>query len=86
MAIDRLNELVLSPNGTRLIASVSQLDEDGAEYVSSLWELDCAGVAAARRLTRSKKGETGPAFLPDGSLLFRSGPREAARIEYVGQR
>jgi dipeptidyl aminopeptidase/acylaminoacyl peptidase len=37
-----------------------------------LWQLDPAGEAAPRRLTRSAKGETGATFLPDGSILFTS--------------
>ena len=40
---------------------------------SALWQVDPAGVAAPRRLTRSAAGEAGGAeFLPDGSLLFTS--------------
>jgi dipeptidyl aminopeptidase/acylaminoacyl peptidase len=40
---------------------------------SALWQVDPAGAAAPRRLTRSAAGEAGGAeFLPDGSLLFTS--------------
>jgi dipeptidyl aminopeptidase/acylaminoacyl peptidase len=70
----RLTGLVLSTDGTRLVAVRQQPDADGARYVSSLWEvpLDPAGQAGPRRLTRSAKGESQPAFRPDGSLLFVS--------------
>jgi dipeptidyl aminopeptidase/acylaminoacyl peptidase len=68
----RVNDLVMSPTGDRLIATVSQLDHDGHMLVSSLWSIDPAGAAEARRLTWSDKGESSPVFTPDGSLLFAS--------------
>src|SRR6478609_7220858 len=73
LAVSRVDGLALSPDGSRLVAAVSELNEDGDKFVSSLWELDQAGRTSARRLTRSAKGERAPAFHPDGSLLFTSG-------------
>lgn len=73
MAVPRVNDLLLSHEGERLVAAVSQIDGDGAKYVTSLWELDPAGGGPARRLTRSGEGEAAAAFLPGGSLLFVSG-------------
>ncbi|TDU02840.1 dipeptidyl aminopeptidase/acylaminoacyl peptidase [Streptomyces sp. 846.5] len=72
IALPRINSLTLSPSGDRLIASVAELAADGARYVSALWEVDPAGQRPARRLTRSAKGESAPAFRPDGTLLFLS--------------
>ncbi len=72
MSIPRVGGLTLSPAGDRLVASVAQLDGKGAEFVTSLWALDPAGAAPARQLTRSSKGESSAAYLPDGSLLFTS--------------
>src|SRR5690348_3115099 len=63
----RTTGLAVSPDGTRVVATVQESDD--TRYVSSLWELD---GSEAVRLTRSEKGETAPAFLPDGSLLFAS--------------
>jgi dipeptidyl aminopeptidase/acylaminoacyl peptidase len=71
-ALPRLSGLALSVDGARLVASIQQPDDKGARYVSSLWELDLDG-GAPTRLTRSEQGESAPAFLPDGSLLFISG-------------
>ncbi|MDT0302989.1 S9 family peptidase [Streptomonospora wellingtoniae] len=68
----RVSGLVLSPDGTRLIAPVSELKPDGTAFTTALWEIDPAGEAEPRRLTRSAAGEGNPAFLPDGSLLFTS--------------
>jgi dipeptidyl aminopeptidase/acylaminoacyl peptidase len=78
MKIERVQDLTLSPAGDRLVATVSSSDDDGGQFVSALWALDPAGDGPARQLTRSAKGESGAAFLPDGSLLFVSSrPRPA---------
>ncbi len=73
LAIPRLSGLVLSPDGSRLVTAAQTLDPKSTKYVTALWEIDPAGVAPARRLTRSAKGEGGAAFTPDGDLLFTSG-------------
>jgi dipeptidyl aminopeptidase/acylaminoacyl peptidase len=73
IALPRLSGLVLSPDGTRLVTAVQTLDPKSTKYVTALWEVDPAGVAPAKRLTRSAKGEGGAAFLSDGDLLFTSG-------------
>src|SRR3989442_1634279 len=56
----------------RLVAAVQTLSEDRTRFVSGLWEIDPAGEREALRLTRSGKGESGPAFGPDGVLYFLS--------------
>ncbi len=71
-ALPRTSGLQLSPDGTRLVTTVAGLDPDGARFVGAVWELDPAGAAPARRLTRSTKGEGGPVFAADGSVLFTS--------------
>ncbi|TDE01649.1 S9 family peptidase [Jiangella asiatica] len=72
VALPRTGGLTLSPDGSRLVTAVSTLNPDKTKYVTALWEVDPAGERPARRLTRSAKGESGAAFLPDGSLLFGS--------------
>src|SRR5918911_5467430 len=72
LASPRVSDLVLSPTGDRLVTSVATLAPDGARFVTSLWEVDPAGERPPRRLTVSAPGESGPAFLPDGDLLFTS--------------
>ena len=72
LAHPRVTDLALSPDGSRLLATVAQLAEDGAKLVSALWEIDPSGTADAARLTRSSKGESGPALHPDGRVLFVS--------------
>ena len=73
IALPRVGGLTLSPDGTRLVTSVSTLDDKRVKYGSALWEVDPAGERPARRLTRSRQGESGAAFTADGDLLFTSG-------------
>jgi len=70
-ALPRLTGLTLSVDGQRLVAVAQEPDAKRARYVSALWEIPLGGGDPVR-LTRSEKGETGPAFRPDGSLLFNS--------------
>lgn len=72
LALPRLGELALSPDGTRLVVNVSALDAERTAWTSALWEVDPAGAHPPHRLTRSAKGETLSAFAPDGSVLFAS--------------
>ncbi len=72
LALPRGSGLVLSPDGTRLVTSVQTLNPKANGFVNALWEVDPTGERPAHRLTRSAKGESGAAFLPDGSLLFTS--------------
>ena len=76
-ALPRLTGLRLSLDGSRLVAVMQQPDAKGARYTSSLWEIDLDG-GAPTRLTHSDKGETAPAFRPDGSLLFVSSRPDVA--------
>jgi len=70
VALPRLTGLALSLDGSRLVTSVQE--PDGARYASSLWQIPLDGRGEPIRLTRSEKGESLPAFRPDGSLLFVS--------------
>lgn len=70
LALPRVSGLAVSADGTRVVTSISELDDTRTEFVTSLWELDPGGVAPARRLTRGAKGERAPAFTASGDLLF----------------
>src|ERR1700716_3865641 len=69
-ALPRVSGLAVSPDGSRVVTTVSELNEERTEYVTAVWELDPEGRAPARRLTRGSKGESAPAFTSDGDLLF----------------
>lgn len=70
--LPRMEGLVLSPDGSRLVTQVSTLNADGTKTHTALWEVYPTRAKPARRLTRSAEGETGAAFTPDGDLLFTS--------------
>src|SRR3954449_8847405 len=72
IAIPRVNQLRLAPDGSRLGAAVATPARSRKKYVSALWEIDPDGHGDARRLTLSAAGESSPRFLPDGTLLFLS--------------
>jgi dipeptidyl aminopeptidase/acylaminoacyl peptidase len=69
-ALPRVSGLAVSPDGTRVVTMISELNGKGTEYVTAAWELDPYGVQSARRLTRGAKGESKPAFTVAGDLLF----------------
>ena len=69
--LPRLAGLAVSPDGARLVTTVATPDPKRTRFRTALWEIDPAGGRPARRLTRGT-GESGPAFLPDGDLLFTS--------------
>jgi dipeptidyl aminopeptidase/acylaminoacyl peptidase len=72
VAMPRLSGLALSPDGTRLVTTVSTITKAGTGYATALWALDPAGERPAHRLTRSAKGEAGAAFSSTGRLYFTS--------------
>jgi dipeptidyl aminopeptidase/acylaminoacyl peptidase len=82
VALPRLGGLALSPDGRRLVTTVSTLDSKGTTWQPALWEIDPTGQRAARRLTRGATGESAPLFTPDGDLLFsaaRPAPEAGAK-------
>jgi dipeptidyl aminopeptidase/acylaminoacyl peptidase len=69
----RLTDLVLAPDGTRLVASVQIINDQGTGYVSMLCDVDCSGERESRPVARSVRGDFAPAFAANGTLLFLSG-------------
>ena len=59
-ALPRVSGLAVSPDGSRVVTTVSELGEKRTEYVTAIWELDPKGVAPGRRLTRGARGESAP--------------------------
>jgi dipeptidyl aminopeptidase/acylaminoacyl peptidase len=70
LELPRVAGLAVSPDGSRLVTTIAEINDDHTEFVTAIWELDPAGQRAARRLTRGAKGETAPAFTAGGDLLF----------------
>ena len=70
IALPRVSGLAVSPDGSRVVTTIAELNPAKTEYVTSVWEIDPLGERPARRLTRGAKGESAPAFTSDGDLLF----------------
>ncbi|MFB8208652.1 prolyl oligopeptidase family serine peptidase [Streptomyces sp. NPDC056010] len=81
----RLTDLVLSPDGTHLIASVQTINDQENRYVSRLWEVDPSGERGSRLVARSAQGNFAPAFAADGTLLFLSGRENAGSAAAKGE-
>lgn len=72
LALPRCSGLTLSPDGTRLVTTVATLNSKRTQYRNALWQVDPTGTEPARRLTRSRKGESSALFTDAGDLLFTS--------------
>ncbi|MGV0679400.1 alpha/beta fold hydrolase [Mycolicibacterium fortuitum] len=70
LSLPRVSGLAVSPDGSRVVTTVSTLNDKRTEFVSAIWELDPAGAEPARRLTQGVKGESAPGFTAGGDLLF----------------
>jgi dipeptidyl aminopeptidase/acylaminoacyl peptidase len=70
LALPRVSGLAVSPDGSRLVTTVAELNDKRTEYVSAVWEVDPRGRRPARRLTRGAKGESSPVFTSGGDVLF----------------
>jgi dipeptidyl aminopeptidase/acylaminoacyl peptidase len=81
LALPRVADLHLSPDGRRLVATAQSVGADGKRFAGAVWEIDPAGERPARRLTHSAKGDAAQGFLPDGSLLFTSARPDADDAE-----
>ncbi|WP_197518731.1 alpha/beta fold hydrolase [Mycobacterium sp. ACS1612] len=70
LSLPRTSGLAVSPDGSRIVTSITELNDNGTEFITAIWELDPNGRKPARRLTRGAKGESSPVFTADGDLLF----------------
>jgi dipeptidyl aminopeptidase/acylaminoacyl peptidase len=70
LALPRVSGLAVSPDGSRVVTTISELNDKRTEFVSAIWELDPTGQAPARQLTHGAKGESAPTFTARNDLLF----------------
>ncbi|MDT5301479.1 MAG: hypothetical protein QOG79_4721 [Mycobacterium sp.] len=70
LALPRVAGLVVSPDGSRVVTTIAELNDERTQFITAVWELDPAGERPARRLTRGAKGESAPAFTAGNDLLF----------------
>ncbi|MDH6194739.1 dipeptidyl aminopeptidase/acylaminoacyl peptidase [Mycobacterium frederiksbergense] len=72
LALPRVSGLAVSPDGSRLVTTVTAPNGKRTEFVSAIWELDPSAANPARRITHGVKGESAPVFTAGGDLLFVS--------------
>ena len=70
LSLPRTSGLAVSPDGSRVVTTISELNDKRTEFTTAVWELDPTGGQPARRLTRGVEGESSPAFNAAGDLLF----------------
>jgi dipeptidyl aminopeptidase/acylaminoacyl peptidase len=67
-AVQRVSSPVVSPDGARVVYTVSTYDMEENRNNADIWVADLA-TGAARRLTTNKASDTSPAWSPDGRRL-----------------
>src|SRR5215211_703498 len=72
LELPRVAGLAVSADGSRVVTTIAELNENRTEFIAAIWEIDPHGQRPARRLTRGAKGESSPAFTADGDVLFVS--------------
>ncbi|MGC4001208.1 MAG: S9 family peptidase [Anaeromyxobacter sp.] len=87
LAIERVAEPALAPDGRLVAFTVARASQDGERLFSSLFVVPSAG-GPARQLTFGEERVSGPVFSPDGRQLAfgsaRSGSRQAWVIDLAG--
>ena len=81
IALPRIENLALSPDGSRVILTVATLGPDKTAYRRALWSVAADGTDGATRLTRSAKGESGVGFTGSGDILFVSARQDGEADE-----
>jgi dipeptidyl aminopeptidase/acylaminoacyl peptidase len=71
IALKRVCQIAVAPDGTWAAASVQRLNADGSKYLTDLWRVPLDGSDAVQ-LTRSDHSDTAPSFRADGALAFLS--------------
>jgi dipeptidyl aminopeptidase/acylaminoacyl peptidase len=92
LAMERLSDHQVSPDGRRVAFVVRTTDLEADRGQTDLWllDLDAAGRAAGepRRLTTARAGESSPRWSPDGRSLYflsrRSGSSQVWRLPLAG--
>jgi len=81
--MQRLGEPVISPDGKRVVVSVTEpaYEKDGKH--SDLWLLAVDGKSEALRLTATAGSEDGVAWSPDGKKIAFSAKREKDEVSQV---
>jgi dipeptidyl aminopeptidase/acylaminoacyl peptidase len=68
--MNRITEMNVSPDGSRLVYTQRVTDLDGNRGRTDLWLVDKMGSAPPRQLTFDPAGDTSPRFAPDGKGVY----------------
>src|SRR6478672_1192321 len=82
VALRRLEGFVVSPAGSRLIMQIANAAPGKNRFDTSLWSVNADGTGL-RRLTRSGRRNTNPAFAPDGQTVYYLADRRFARRQVM---
>jgi dipeptidyl aminopeptidase/acylaminoacyl peptidase len=87
VAFDRISEPRVSPDGTRVVFTVSAVDLDANKRRTDLWIASLDG-SGARRLTRHEASDSSAVWGPDGKTIFflttRTGSSQVFRLPLDG--
>ncbi len=79
----RVGQPALSPDGKWVVFSVVEPAYEEKEQWSDLWLASTDGKGEPRRLTSTRRGESGATWSPDGKRLAFSAKREDDEIEQI---
>ncbi len=88
VALDRVSEPLLSPDGNRVVYGLREADVQANKASSSLWIVDAKPGAVPKRLTAKGASASSSTFAPDGSALYflsaRGGSNQVWRLPLNG--
>ncbi len=82
VALRRLEGFVVSPDGSRLIMQIADAAPGKNRLDTRLWSINADGTGL-RRLTRSGRRNTNPAFAPDGRTVYFLADRRFAKRQVM---
>jgi len=81
LAINRVAGPRFSPDGNWVVYSQTEWDQKGDRMVSHIWLTGSKPGSAPVKLTNGEKGESAPAWSPDGTRIAFLADRSAAAAE-----
>ena len=88
VALDRVSDPRVSPDGTQVAFALRETDLEGNKGVNSIWARAATGDAEPRRLTTRGTNSTSPRWARDGKSLYflssRSGSMQVWRLDLGG--
>lgn len=86
--MSRVSDPQISPDGTRVLYSVTQADYVRNKYVSAVWLASLEGHGSPERLSISTRGASNPRWSPDGRSIYflssRSGSNQVWKSDAGG--